>query len=423
MEEKIIEFLNNYDYDIRKNNNARWIDQKCTMDVLSVVADCIVEFLGDNIDKEFTTNDIWYSDYTVENVQSIFNKPNPVNEAKNEYDKWFGQPLKLLGNAKILFEEKRSGKNYYKVNNIEILKYISARDRFAHKFLVLYITKVLKDSDIYIFFEKFFEYQNKEYYQKLKVKFHSYIKENTPINGDLECGRIFAKVLNPLAFELKKRGTERGTISSNIITLDMLMYNRPNWRDIYNKKPKEITREDFDKMYEISKDDKMSTYKINKAKRQLKYYNNKYNNGVSEILNGTDVGEKATHMHHIFMASEFPLIASYVENLIALTPTQHLNHAHIDGNTNSLNYEFQRLCLIAKIAKIKECLEDIKSEKIYSFEDLRYVLNVGFRTDKFECVALFDYATILEYIDFMYIQTDCMYNKNIAEETEDKYHF
>ncbi len=422
MEEKIKQFLNSNDYDIRKNNNARWIDQKCTMDVLSVVADCIIEFVGDEIEKEFTTNDIWYNEYTVENVQSIFNKPNPADEARNEYDKWFGQPLKLLGNAKVLIEEKRGNRNYYKVNNMEILKYIASRDRFAHKFLVLYITKVLQDSDIYSYFDNFFQQQNRESYQKLKVKYHSFIQENTRINGDLECGRIFAKVLNPLAFELKKRGTERGSISSNIITLDMLMYNRPNWRDIYNKKPKEMTRIDFERMYEISKDDKMSAYKINKAKRQLKQYNIKYNDGISEILNGVENGEKATHMHHIFMASEFPLIASYVENLIALTPTQHLNHAHINGNTNSINYDFQRLCLIAKVGKIKECLEDEEKEKIYSFEDLCYVLNVGFSTDKFEYVAVFDFTTILEYIDFMYVTAGGESDWLVAEERKDEYH-
>lgn len=422
MEEKIKEFLNSNDYDIRKNNNARWIDQKCTMDVLSVVSDCIVEYIGEEIEKEFTINDIWYNKYTVENVQSIFNKPNPLKEAKNEYDKWFGQPIKLLGNSKILIEEKRSNRNYYRVNNIEILKYIASRDRFAHKFLVLYITKVLKDSGIYNYFDKFFELQNRESYQKLKTKFKDFIKEYTPINGDLECGRIFAKVLNPLAFELKKLGTKGGNISSNIITLDMLMYNRPNWRDIYNKKPKEITRNDFERMYEISRNDKMSTYKIYRAKKQLKQYNMKYNNGVSEVLNVIDNEEKATHMHHIFMASEFPLIASYVENLIALTPTQHLNYAHINGNTNSLNYEFQRLCLVAKIGKIKECLENSEIEKIYSFEDLCYVLNIGFRTDKFEYIDFMDFTTVLEYIDFMYISVDEDVKLLFAEETKDEYH-
>lgn len=30
-------FLDEHDYDIRKTHNGRWIDQKCTMDVLCVV--------------------------------------------------------------------------------------------------------------------------------------------------------------------------------------------------------------------------------------------------------------------------------------------------------------------------------------------------------------------------------------------------
>ena len=72
----------------------------------------------------------------------------------------------------------------------------------------------------------------------LRNQFFFFIQKNTPINGDLECGRIFTKVLNPLSFEFKKRGTVGGRISNFNITLDMLMYNRINWRDEYNKKPK-----------------------------------------------------------------------------------------------------------------------------------------------------------------------------------------
>lgn len=40
-QQDIIEFCNQYDYDIRKSGNGRWIDQKCAADVVTVVADCI----------------------------------------------------------------------------------------------------------------------------------------------------------------------------------------------------------------------------------------------------------------------------------------------------------------------------------------------------------------------------------------------
>ena len=60
-EQKIREFLNSHDYDIRKTRNGRWIDQKCTMDVLCMVSDCIIEFTRYDNNLEFTVRDIWYS--------------------------------------------------------------------------------------------------------------------------------------------------------------------------------------------------------------------------------------------------------------------------------------------------------------------------------------------------------------------------
>lgn len=401
MGEKIQSFLDEYDYDIRKTGSARWIDQKCTMDVLSVVADCILEAIVDD-ETEFTVADIWRNKYTIDNVQAIFNKPNPESEATNEYDKWFGQPLKLLGYAKVLTEEKRKNKNYYKINNREILEYIASRDLFAHKFLVAYIVKVLKDSDIYGIFENFFEKQNKDSYDELKKSFSKFIISNTRIRGTVECGRIFTKVVNPLAFEFKKRGTQRGRISNHVITLDMLMYNRPNWRDIYSKKPKDITREEYTKLYSSMGADKMSDYKINKAKKELRKYNQKYNDGLSEVKDGIEPEELATHMHHIFMKSEFPIIAYYLENLIALTPTQHDNYAHVDGNTSIIDKEYQRLCIISKVANIKENLESDILPKIYDFYDLCYVLNIGFSTDEFEAIEYLDFSLLLEKLEFMY---------------------
>ena len=36
-QQAIIDFCNQYDYDIRKSGNGRWIDQKLTLDVLSFI--------------------------------------------------------------------------------------------------------------------------------------------------------------------------------------------------------------------------------------------------------------------------------------------------------------------------------------------------------------------------------------------------
>lgn len=63
-ENELKSYFNAKNFDIRIHNNARWIDQKCTPDVISIVADCIINYLDEcGDDKEFTSNDIWLSDY------------------------------------------------------------------------------------------------------------------------------------------------------------------------------------------------------------------------------------------------------------------------------------------------------------------------------------------------------------------------
>ncbi|KAA6233859.1 hypothetical protein FMM56_02815 [Campylobacter sp. LR264d] len=54
----IIEFINSFNYDIKKTNNARWIDQKCIPDVISIVADCILEFTNYDENIIFKISDI-----------------------------------------------------------------------------------------------------------------------------------------------------------------------------------------------------------------------------------------------------------------------------------------------------------------------------------------------------------------------------
>jgi hypothetical protein len=40
-EEDIKDFLKERNYNIQISHNARWIDQKCAADVMTIVADCI----------------------------------------------------------------------------------------------------------------------------------------------------------------------------------------------------------------------------------------------------------------------------------------------------------------------------------------------------------------------------------------------
>ena len=192
-ENELLEFLSQYNYDIRKNNNARWIDQKCTPDVICIIADCILEFIKSHSKQEyFSSLDIWHNEYTVENVESIFKKPNPnEKKAKNEYDKFFQQPMEMFANARILIKIKKGNRNYYKLQNKKVLEYISIREMNALRFIEYYSTKVLSDSGIYDYFEEFFDKPTSDSYEKMKKEFADFTISNTPINGMTECNRIF----------------------------------------------------------------------------------------------------------------------------------------------------------------------------------------------------------------------------------------
>ena len=389
-------FLDAHDYDIRKTHNGRWIDQKCTMDVVCIVSDCIMEYTRHQANKGFTVKDIWYSEYTVEYVQQIFSKPDPAKEASNEYDKYFGQPIKLLEAAGIICGE-REGRGYrYHIVNRGLLEYISFRERDCYNFLCLYIEKVLKDSGIYHLFEQFFAAQDKDSFKALRDGYFSFIIDNTPINGTTECGRIFSKVLNPLACKKRKRGTEKGRISKDVITQDMLMYNQRNWRDVLSDKPKGRTRVGHEETLPEHDESYMTAYRINRAKHRLRRFNDQYRKGRTEVSDERHNADSATQMHHIFPVSEYPEISAFLENLIALTPTQHFSYAHPNNNTQYIDKKYQYQCLLAKTESIRDNLTGKNNEKvIYDFCQYQIVLSMGLGEEEFMKVGNMDFEGVL----------------------------
>lgn len=399
----IVDFCNQYDYDIRKTCNGRWIDQKCAADVVTVIADCIYNYALEDADGVFTTADIWHYNYAVDNVEAIFKKPGVEHRAaRSEYDKFFQQPMEMLAYAHVLTKTKRGSKNYYQISNLGVLEYIALRERNALFFLKTYIEKVLVDSGLYPAFASFFELQTKEAYERVKHAFSEFIIRNTNINGKVECNRIFIKVLNPLAFFQNAFGTEKGRLSEQIITFDMLMYNRNNFRDIYAEKPKGITRKEFAATHPIEINDAYYHYQSSKAKRFLRLFNDQNRGGQTEHLEPTHMADKAIHMHHIFPEAIYPEICSYLENIIALTPTQHLNYAHPDGHTQEINEQYQHLLLLSKADRINENLTDVSVEKIYEFNNLLFVLHVGFDNDSVLEIDDMDFAAVINAINIHY---------------------
>lgn len=84
--EDIRSYLDGYsDYDIRKNHNCRYVDQKCTPDVVCFIADCILS--TECATKPFSVRDLWSTPFFVENTRIVFHKPFADNKsARCEYD-------------------------------------------------------------------------------------------------------------------------------------------------------------------------------------------------------------------------------------------------------------------------------------------------------------------------------------------------
>lgn len=371
-------FINEKNYDLRESKNGRWIDQKCTPDVISIVSDCVIQYSNKEVFQgTFTSKDIWQSEYAEEMVEDIFSKPNTKEKkSENEYDKFFAQPLEMLVNAGILSKERLGRSNLYKIVEKDILEYISVREKNALDFLIPYIKKVMKDSGIWQLFIEFFEEQNNNSYYKLKESYEQLIIKNTNINKILEPRRIFTKVLNPLAYKYKKLGSARGRLSKRKITFSSLMYNKVNFRDLLVDKPKDMTRSEWEKENEIKVNVNYYKYQSNKAKRFLKQYNDELRGSLSEINDEYSNG-KATQVHHIFPQSEYPEISSYLENLICLTPTQHYYKAHPNNNTQIIDKEYQGMLLKAKSLIIKEDIEKCGDDSIYNFPQYVEVINEG----------------------------------------------
>lgn len=402
-EAEIVHFCSSQNYDLKISGNGRWIDQKCAADVVSIVADCILNYGQAHLGSFFTTKDIWHNQYTIENVEAIFRKPGVERtEAKNEYDKFFQQPMEMLAYAGVLKKEKQQNKNFYQIENYEILEYIALRERNSLIFLKIYIEKVLRDSGIYPLFEAFFRAQDKAAYNAMKDGFTSFTIQHTKINGAVECHRIFIKVLNPLAYFAHSCGTERGHLSDHPVTYDILMYNRNNFRDIYANKPKGTTRKEYAALHPVEVNEAYYHYQSAKAKRFLKLFNDQNRAGITEHLDGLHEQDQATQMHHIFPEADYPEISYYLENLIALTPTQHMNYAHPEHRTSEISEQYQHLLLLSKADRIQENLKADDIAKIYRFDNLLFVLNVGFDNDDVLEISDMDFGSVVNAINIHY---------------------
>lgn len=402
----VVRFCAERDYDLRKSHNGRWIDQKCTPDVVWSISDFVLDY-ADNIAGRFTVKDVWQSDYARQTIAETFSKPGTdEKKAENEYDKVFSQPLCMLCYAGVLRDVSPTSRHLYEIADREMLEYIAKNDTYSLRFLYVYIEKVLRDSGLYPVFDAFFTSQNKASFRAMKQAFIDFYHAYTPIKMDFEPKRIFTKVLNPLAFRLRKKGTEGGHMSKNFITKADMMYNQDNFRDVYKDKPKDMTRKEWLALHpDIDRRDGYFEQQMSHAKKQLRRFTAAYRGNVSELtafVPGQDDMAAPTQMHHIFPKNEFPAIMHYMENLIALTPNQHFGFAHPGNNTQLVDQQAQRTLLIAKAQSVRQNLESPAEERVYEFADLLTVLAVGWDDESVLGIAENDFSDVLHAINSHY---------------------
>lgn len=150
-----------------------------------------------------------------------------------------------------------------------------------------------------------------------------------------------------------------------------LMYNRVNWRD-QDQKQKSLTRQKAitTETKQINQDFYID-YQVNKAIRKVREKQGNISEVHDNLANGI-----ATEVHHIFPKSEFPELASYFENLILLTSSQHRQKAHPKSNFRLIDKEYQLMCLLAKSYTIEEYIK-VHGESFYTKKSFLLVVNKG----------------------------------------------
>lgn len=397
-ESDIQTYLDSFDLDVRKTKDGTWIDQKCAPDVVSYVAECILNYMEDRLDEDdesFTINDIMLNDFSKENI-SVFGKPEVVPGSR-EYDKFFSQPIKLLSYGHVLELAGKKGRSFqFRIAYYDLLDYIADSERKAQVFLNVYIKKVLSDSGQWDVYEDFFNDQTDVKFNLVKKSFVDFMCDNTPRGGSrggdtTDIRRMFPKAFNSLAVARRSKGAIGGYISHDVIQREDILYNRRNFYDEFTGKPKGVLRADHDAPI-AGEDQARTNVEISKAKRKVKNYNRINNDrktetfidiamSVGDVLvekEREEIDKIGTQVHHIFPKGQFPSIAAYLENLITLSPNQHVLYAHPDGNTNQIDRLYQYYLLLCKTRRIQ-----IDDKGFYSTEKYIEVLNTGFDTEDY----------------------------------------
>lgn len=340
--------LSDRNLNLRKRN-YRYMDQKCAPDVVHSVAQMINNL--DPGEKSFTRFDLQSSKFCETELTFRFEKPTPDSASqRNEIDKFIGQPLKTLAFAGILEEDLSARINSYRVASSDEVQLLAASDSSCLEFLIAFNEEVVKQSGLTHMFERYVRSDHsKASYDELRDEFFRFFRSNTNLgnrgsSGETEFRRIFPKILNPLTVKWNVPGAIGGRPSKDLLTYSDLRYNRVNFRDL--KKKRSESRTEF-----ALRQDRVKTF----SKTSTRLAMNKvreYHQGISEVRDSLSSGA-ATQVHHIFSQSAFPELTDVRENLITLTPSQHMTKAHPMNRTHVSDPEYQLVCLLAKFDSVE----------------------------------------------------------------------
>lgn len=348
-------------------------EQKITPDLLWSVAHVVLDLIKDNSDLVFTDRDVRESSIYNSLMQDYFSKA-PQEDAENEYNKLSSYQLDVFVFAGIL-EQIGNRPKQYKMNNQEALEYIAVNDFNAVNFLGEYTEKFIQDNGLGDVFENYHQNPNQDNYLRAKEAYWNWAREHTAVKGDdrRHTYRVFNKIFNVFCYKNRLPGEEASNIIAGPCPYSFLLYNRTNFRD--KDKPSDMTRQQYYKevLSEIEQEGVVETL-LKKVKDVVKL-----RHGNDSEIREEDLGytpNSGVHVHHILPRHSYPQFSLSKENLISLTPGQHLSHAHIEANTKTINPEFQIVCLKKKFEHIKTSV--VSGDNFYDLKEFIKIININF---------------------------------------------
>ena len=345
-------------------------EQKTTPDLLWCVALVILDFIKRDKNIIFSDKEnIRKSSVFNALMQDYFSKP-PQEKAENEYNKVSSYQLGLLTYAGVL-EQVSNRPKKYKVRDLDVLEFIAVNDLNASKFLAEYTSKFLQDNNLLEVFDKYKQTPNQDNHLRAKEAYWKWAKKNTAIKGTdrKHTYRVFNKIFNMFCYKNRIPGEDASNITSGPCPYSFLIYNRENFRD--KDMPLGMTRHQYqlEVLSEINEGGVVAAL-LQKAKDSIRQ---KYQDSEITDPKFGYITNSGVHVHHILPQHSYPEYSLTKENLIALTPGQHLSSAHVQANTKNISPLFQAICLNQKLEHIKESIT--AGEEFYNINNFISVLN------------------------------------------------